>query len=147
MANEPTKLAAIPCYLAVTVELRMKTKLYLCAHKLVEEYPAKAISWFAVACYYYCTRQFDSARRYFGKATTLEASFVPAWLGFGHAFAAQDESDQAMAAYRTATRLYPGCHLSLLCIGMEYHRTNNFSLAVQFLSRARHLRPADPCVQ
>ena len=146
VANEPTKLAAIPCYLAVTVELRMKTKLYLCAHKLVEEYPAKAISWFAVACYYYCTRQFDSARRYFGKATTLEASFVPAWLGFGHAFAAQDESDQAMAAYRTATRLYPGCHLSLLCIGMEYHRTNNFNLAGQFLSRARHLRPADPLV-
>jgi hypothetical protein len=42
------------------------------------------------------------------KATTLEGSFAPAWLGFGNAYAAQDESDQAMAAYRTAARLFAG---------------------------------------
>ena len=45
---------------------------------------------------------FESARRYFSKATTLNHRFAPAWVGFGHAFAAQDESDQAIAAYRTA---------------------------------------------
>ena len=34
------------------------------------------------------------ARRYFGKATTLDPNFAPGWMGFGHAFAAQDERDQ-----------------------------------------------------
>ena len=56
--------------------------------------PAKAVSWYAVGCYYMATRQFDQARRFFGKATALEPSFAPAWLGYGHAFAAQDERDQ-----------------------------------------------------
>jgi anaphase-promoting complex subunit 6 len=30
---------------AVTVELKRKNELYLCAHKLVEEYPDRAVSW------------------------------------------------------------------------------------------------------
>ena len=37
-----------------------------------------------------------------------------------------------MAAYRTASRLFPGSHLPVLCIGMEYQRTNNLLLAEQF---------------
>lgn len=61
----------------------------------MEEYPDRAVSWFGVACYYLCIGRYESARNYFGKATTVDASFAPAWLGFGHAFAAQDESDQA----------------------------------------------------
>ena len=61
-------------------------------------------------------------------------------------FAAQDESDQAMAAYRTATRLFPGSHLPVLCIGMEYQRTNNLGLAEQFFGKAREICPADPLV-
>ena len=52
------------------------------------------MAWFGVGCYYQSIGRFDSARQYFGKATTMEASFAPAWLGFSHAFAAQDESDQ-----------------------------------------------------
>ncbi|RHY72771.1 hypothetical protein DYB38_012853, partial [Aphanomyces astaci] len=47
-------------------------------------------------------------------ATHVEPQFAPAWLGFGHVFALQDESDQAMASYRTASRLSLGCHLPLL---------------------------------
>ena len=64
--------------------------------RLVEEYPERAVAWFGVGCYYMCTRQFDSARRYFGKSTALDPKFAPAWIGFGNAFAAQDESDQVM---------------------------------------------------
>jgi tetratricopeptide (TPR) repeat protein len=63
--------------------------------RLAEEYPDRAVAWFAVGCYYLCVGQHESARRFFGKATALDAGFAPAWLGFGHAFAAQDESDQA----------------------------------------------------
>ena len=64
------------------------------ARRLAEGHPDKAVSWFAVGCYYMCTQQYEAARRHFGKATTLDRRFVPAWIGFGHAFAAQDESDQ-----------------------------------------------------
>jgi anaphase-promoting complex subunit 6 len=67
-----------------------------------------------------------------------------AWIGFGNSFAAQDESDQAMAAYRTASRLFQGSHLPLLCIGTEHLRTNNLSLAEQFVSQAATLCPSDP---
>jgi len=70
--------------------------------RLAEEYPDRAVAWFAVGCYYLCVGQHESARRFFGKATALDAGFAPAWLGFGHAFAAQDESDQARPARRPA---------------------------------------------
>ena len=146
LERDPFQLKALPVYLAVTVELRKKNELYMRAHELVEEYPTRAVSWFAVGCYYYCVRRFDAARRFFSKATALDGAFVPAWIGFGHAFAAQDESDQAMAAYRTAARLFPGCHLPVLCIGMEYRRANNLSLAEQFFTKSRGICPADPLV-
>ena len=146
LERDPFQLKALPVYLAVTVELRKKNELYMRAHELVEEYPTRAVSWFAVGCYYYCVRRFDAARRFFSKATALDGAFVPAWIGFGHAFAAQDESDQAMAAYRTAARLFPGCHLPALCIGMEYRRANNLSLAEQFFAKSRSICPADPLV-
>ena len=42
------------------------------------------------------------------KATNLDGTLPPAWIGFGNAFAAQEEGDQAMLAYRTAARLFPG---------------------------------------
>ena len=38
---------------------------------------------------------------------------------------------QAMAAYRTAARLFPGLHLPLTGMGMEYQRMNNLHLAEQ----------------
>ena len=36
-----------------------------------------------------------------------------------------------MAAYRTASRLFPGSHIPWLGIGMEYLRTNHLHLALQ----------------
>ena len=62
--------------------------------RLVQEYPSRALSWYAVGVYYLATHQHEQARRYFGKATALDASCAVAWIGFGHAFALQDESDQ-----------------------------------------------------
>lgn len=44
----------------------------------------------------------------FSKATGLDGTFPPAWIGTGIAYAAQEEGDQAMAAFRTAARLFPG---------------------------------------
>merc|ERR1712070_174398 len=59
---------------------------------------------------------------------------------------AQDESDQAMAAYRTASRLFPGSHVPWLGIGIEYLRTNHLHLALQYIKQAQELCPQEPLV-
>ncbi|CAN0487666.1 unnamed protein product, partial [Discosporangium mesarthrocarpum] len=51
------------------------------------------------------------------QSTKLDGRFAPAWIGFGNAFAAQEETDQAVSAYRTAARLFQGSHLPFLYIG------------------------------
>ena len=126
--------------------LNLPSELFYLAHQLVEEYPQQAVSWFAVGCYYHVVADFENARRYFSKATTINHRFAPAWVGFGHAFAAQDESDQAMAAYRTASRLFPGSHIPWLGIGTEYLRTNHLHLALQYIRQAQELCPQEPLV-
>jgi anaphase-promoting complex subunit 6 len=111
-------------------------ELYYLAHKLVSANPDVAVAWFAVGSYYFLIKKYDLARKYFNKANRLDKHFAASWIAFGHAFAAQDESDQAMAAYRTAARLFPGCHLASLFIGMEYLRTNNLRTALLSFSEA-----------
>ncbi|KAL0042944.1 hypothetical protein WJX79_004643 [Trebouxia sp. C0005] len=144
LENDPYATEVYPVHITASLELRKKNELFRRAHKLVQEYPDRALAWFAVGCYYLCTQQYDSARRYFGKATTIENSFAAAWIGFGNAFAFQDESDQAMAAYRTAARLFPGLHLPLTGMGMEYQRMNNLHLAEQMFLQAHKVCPSDP---
>ena len=52
-----------------------------------------------------------------------------------------------MAAYRTAARLFPGCHLAPLYIGMEYLRTNNLKTAMISFQEARKIcADKDPLV-
>ena len=48
---------------------------------------------------------------------------------------------QAMAAYRTASRLFPGLHQPLLGMGCEYARMNNNALAEQVLRSAHAVCP------
>lgn len=38
----------------------------------------------------------------------MDSHYGPAWIGFGHTFAAESEHDQAITAYSTAAKLYPG---------------------------------------
>ena len=45
-----------------------------------------------------------------------------------------------MAAYRTAARLFPGLHLPLVGMGMEYQRMNNLHLAEQMFGQVNGLR-------
>lgn len=44
------------------------------------------------------------------KSISLDGTFAPAWIGNGNgnAYAAKEESDQAMLAFRTVARLFPG---------------------------------------
>ncbi|CBN74796.1 Putative subunit of the Anaphase Promoting Complex [Ectocarpus siliculosus] len=144
--TDPHNSACLPVYLAAMVELKMKSQLFYTAHQLVEAGPKQAVSWFAVACYYHLLDKNELAQRYFLKSTKLDGRFAPAWIGFGNAFAAQEETDQAVSAYRTAARLFQGSHLALLYIGMEYVRTHNLALARNFLMGALALSPSDPLV-
>ena len=133
-------------YCSVLIELNKVGELYYLAHKLVSANPDLAVSWFAVGSYYYLIKKYDLARKYFNKANRIDKHFAASWIAFGHAFAAQDESDQAMAAYRTAARLFPGCHLAPLFIGMEYLRTNNLKTALLSFTEARKICDTDPLV-
>ncbi|GJP52697.1 hypothetical protein CLOM_g11789, partial [Closterium sp. NIES-68] len=144
--GDPHDIRCIPTHLAAAVHMGRRNELFRAAHQLVDDHPNSALAWFAVACYYYCIRQHDQARRFFCKATTINPAFAPAWMGFGHTYAAQEETDQAMVAYRTAVRLFTGFHVPLVCIGMEYERSNNLSLSLHFLDEARRLCPSDPLV-
>ena len=58
----------------------------------------------------------------------------------------QDESDQALAAYRTAARLFPGLHTPVLGMAMEYSRMHNLHLAEGMAVQAQQLCPGDPLV-
>ena len=51
-----------------------------------------------------------------------------------------------MAAYRTASRLFPGSHIPWLGIGMEYLRTNHLHLALQYIKQAQEICPVEPLV-
>ena len=51
----------------IQVELKMKSQLFYTAHQLVEAGPKKAVSWFAVGCYYHLLSKNDLAQRYFLK--------------------------------------------------------------------------------
>ena len=51
-----------------------------------------------------------------------------------------------MAAYRTAARLFPGCHQASLFIGIEYLRTNNHKIALMSFKESQRINPEDPLV-
>lgn len=60
---------------------------------------ALAVSWYAVGCYYYSIGKYDIARRYLSKATSIDSQLGPAWLAFGHSFAAQGFGGDLPALY------------------------------------------------
>ncbi|XP_071443692.1 cell division cycle protein 16 homolog [Hetaerina americana] len=146
LKRDPCRPGCLPVHIACMVEMNKSNELFYLAHRLVDLYPRMAISWFAVGCYYYIIGKNDLARSYLGKATTLEKPFGPAWLAYGHSFAADREHDQAITAYFKASQLMKGCHLPLLYIGLECGLTSNIPLALKFFSQARMIAPEDPFV-
>ncbi|XP_054280788.1 cell division cycle protein 16 homolog [Macrosteles quadrilineatus] len=146
LKKDPYHTTCLPIHISCLVELKKINKLFYLAHDLVDLMPERAVSWFAVGCYYFLTGKRDPARRYLGKATSLDRLFGPAWLAYGHSFAAENEHDQAMAAYFSATKLMKGCHLPLLYIGLECGLTNNIRLAERFFTQAQSIAPHDPFV-
>ncbi|ODA81227.1 hypothetical protein RJ55_04191 [Drechmeria coniospora] len=133
-----------PVHLACLYELRMKNLLFLVAHDLADSHPDEPSTWLAVGIYYFAIDKIAEARRYFSKASMMDAHFGPAWIGFAHTFAAEGEHDQAISAYSTAARLFMGTHLPQVFLGMQNHALNNMTLAEEFLKTAYGLCKTDP---
>jgi anaphase-promoting complex subunit 6 len=133
-----------PLHLACLYELKMTNALFLIAHDLADNHPEEPVTWFAVGTYYFVTDKVAEARRYFSKASMMDAHFAPAWIGFAHTFAAEGEHDQAISAYSTATRLFMGNHLPQVFLGMQHHAMNNMTVAEEFLKTAYELCRTDP---
>ncbi|KAG8298096.1 anaphase promoting complex subunit cdc16 [Homalodisca vitripennis] len=144
LKRDPYHPNCLPIHIACLMELKKINQLFYLAHKLVELMPEKAVSWFAVGCYYVIIGKQDTARRYLAKANSLDQLFGPVWLVYGHSLSKEKEHDQAMAAYLCASKLMKGCHLPLLCIGIECGQTNDIRLAERFLNQAKLLAPCDP---
>ncbi|TEA18268.1 Anaphase-promoting complex subunit cut9 [Colletotrichum sidae] len=131
-------------HLACLYQLGMKNALFLISHDLADTHPEEPCAWLAVGIYYFAIDKIAEARRYFSKASMMDAHFGPAWIGFAHTFAAEGEHDQAISAYSTAARLFMGTHLPQVFLGMQNHALNNMTLAEEFLKTAYGLCRTDP---
>ncbi|KAG0025965.1 anaphase promoting complex subunit cdc16 [Podila clonocystis] len=137
-------LACLPMHLVSLYELDLKNDLFSIAHELVDLHPKSAVAWFAVGVYYYLTNNMIEARRYFGKASSIDPHFGPAWIGFGHSFAAEGEHDQAISAYATSSKLFQGSHLGSMYIGMQHLQQNNVLLAQKYFTGCLTICDTDP---
>ncbi|KAM0347986.1 hypothetical protein ACHAPU_004489 [Fusarium lateritium] len=144
LQEDKYNFAVYPVHLACLFELKEKNLLFLIAHDLADSHPEEPCSWLAVGIYYFSIGKIPEARRYFSKASMMDAHFGPAWIGFAHTFAAEGEHDQAISAYSTAARLFMGTHLPQVFLGMQNHALNNMTLAEEFLKTAYGLCKTDP---
>lgn len=139
--NDRYQQECLPIYLSCMVYKKQKSDLFLLSHQLVENNPNSALSWYAVGCYYMCIQKYELARKYFLKSSGLEKRFLPAYMGLAHSLAYADESEQAISAYRTIYKQFPGCWLAPLYIAMESLKTNQLPMCDFFLLRAKELAP------
>ncbi|KAL0943699.1 anaphase-promoting complex subunit cut9 [Colletotrichum truncatum] len=144
LQNDKYNFSVHPLHLACLYQLKMKNALFLISHDLADTHPEEPCSWLAVGIYYFAIDKIAEARRYFSKASMMDAHFGPAWIGFAHTFAAEGEHDQAISAYSTAARLFMGTHLPQVFLGMQNHALNNMTLAEEFLKTAYGLCKTDP---
>lgn len=144
LLEDKYNFSVYPVHLACLYELKMKNLLFLIAHDLADSHPEEPCTWLAVGIYYFLINKIAEARRYFSKASMMDAHFGPAWIGFAHTFAAEGEHDQAISAYSTAARLFMGTHLPQVFLGMQNHALNNMTIAEEFLKTAYGLCKTDP---
>ncbi|UKZ70795.1 uncharacterized protein TrAtP1_011764 [Trichoderma atroviride] len=144
LEEDKYNFAIYPVHLACLYELKMKNLLFLIAHDLADTHPEEPCTWLAVGIYYFSIKKIAEARRYFSKASMMDAHFGPAWIGFAHTFAEEGEHDQAISAYSTAARLFMGTHLPQIFLGMQNHALNNMTIAEEFLKTAYGLCKSDP---
>ncbi|KAI9489986.1 hypothetical protein BDB00DRAFT_840367 [Zychaea mexicana] len=135
---------SIPSYITCLYELKMKDELYTLAQELVDRLNDKAVTWHAVGMYYLYIDKYPEARRYFSQATAIDQYFEDSWLGYGHAFAAEKDHDQAISAYAMCSKLIPGSHLPYMYIGVQYMEQNMLDAAFEYLKKSSSKCKSDP---
>ncbi|KAI7718676.1 TPR-like protein, partial [Hortaea werneckii] len=141
---DPYNPATIPLHVSLLYQAAHTTALFALAHDLASTRPESPSTWLAVGTYYLLTSRIPEARSYFSKASLLDPQFGPAWIGFAHTFAAEGESDQAIAAYSTAARLFQGTHLPQMFLGMQELALENLVVAREYLTAAWGVCERDP---
>ncbi|KAK5726315.1 anaphase-promoting complex subunit Cut9 [Elasticomyces elasticus] len=144
LASDPYNFTCLPLHLALLYQLQHTTALFALSHDLADTHPLEPTTWLAVGTYYLATSRIPEARSYFSKASLMNPHFGPAWIGFAHTFAAEGESDQAIAAYSTAARLFQGTHLPQMFLGMQEIQLDNLGVAREYLTAAYGLCRTDP---
>ncbi|CDO94550.1 unnamed protein product [Kluyveromyces dobzhanskii CBS 2104] len=137
-------IEVLPIYIQCLHSFGAKNKLFLLSHKLAENFPKSPVTWFAVATYYLCMGKISEARKYFSRSSIMDPSFGFSWLGFAHTYVAEGEHEQALSAYSTAARFFPGTHLPYLYLGMQYNKMDDLSLAEEYFMMAYDMCPTDP---
>lgn len=139
--RDPKQRHSLIVYISSMVQLRHQHELFYLSHQLNATQPNDAISWYAVGAYYWSIQKYEQAHKYLKKALKKDKDCSVAWILLGHVLSVVEESEQALAAYRSVVRLLPANHLPLLCIGKEFIRTNNLWLAAHTLQGAQALQP------
>lgn len=133
-------------YVGNMVELGLKTELFYLSHELVNSSPKRATSWYSVGCYYWVCRKLEHAQKYLQKTVKVDKRFSQAWVILGHVLAAQEESENAISAFRMAAKLLPSDPRPIVFMAKEQVRTNYLSLALHLLTSALRLCPSDPMI-
>ena len=133
LSTDPYNASTLPLHLACLHELQEKNALYLLSHTLADTQPNSPLTYLAIGTYYLTISSIASARRYFSQASVLDPTLPAAWLGFAHTFSIEGEHEQAISAYSTAARLFPGTHLPNLFLGMQNLALGNLKLAKEYL--------------
>lgn len=145
-SKDPYNPRSLAVYIACLAVLRLKSELFYLGHELVNSAPKNALSWYAVGSYYWSCGKMDQAQKHLVKATKLDKTLAKGWVLLGHVLAAQEESEQAISAYRTAARLLPGDHRPVAYIAKELSRTGHSAPALHMLASALELSPEDPAL-
>ncbi|KAF4649746.1 Anaphase-promoting complex subunit, partial [Perkinsus chesapeaki] len=178
VAKAPDNLDISPVYVDMLVKFGTTDatdEIFLYADNLLNEGKTSRRSadrpepWYAAGMYHHAAAlqaggnfaqaHRESARRFLARALEVSPSFGPAWIALGRSFAANDESDRAIQAYRSATKHCPDWHVPWLLIGIEHLRVGSqdgnlngkvdpqHATALTYLERARDMAPADPEVR
>lgn len=143
---DPFDMRGLHVYIGSMVELGLKTELFYLSHELINTYPKNPTSWYSVGCYYWACRKLEHAQKYIQKVIKLDKRASRAWIILGHILAAQEESEHAISAFRSASRLLPGDHRPIVFMAKELVRTNHLSLGLHLLSSALKISPRDATV-
>lgn len=125
------------------IQTNNTSSLYSLSHKLIHLFPEDEHSFFAIGCYYWCINKLDAAQRFLRRCVKYNRHCAEAWILLGHIYSANEETEQALAAYRTAVRLLPQHKLPLICLSKELLHSGNYWLAAHMLQSAITLDPSD----